>query len=169
MQVYLHQWTGSPLVQIMTYHLIGAKLIHEPTMTCQLNTKEQTQLKFHIQTVPFNNIHLQINGLVQDCSNSSANALELLQSCTNRYKCCLQNRGHFVPASMCYPIWSCLLKTENRGHSSSCHNRDLGWWPVKTLGSPLLINRLVPQWTVRISFILLNNRAIYGQLHELPP
>ena len=26
-----------------------------------------------------------INGLVQDCSNSIANALELQQSCTNRY------------------------------------------------------------------------------------
>ena len=29
----------------------------------------------------YNGIQLYINGLVQDCSNSIANALELLQSC----------------------------------------------------------------------------------------
>ena len=29
------------------------------------------------------NIHRYIEGLVQDCSNSSALAMELLQSCTN--------------------------------------------------------------------------------------
>ena len=32
------------------------------------------------------NFLLQIDGLVQDCSNSIANALELLQSCTKLSK-----------------------------------------------------------------------------------
>ena len=31
----------------------------------------------------------EIDGLVQDCSNSIANALELLQSCTKPSKLCL--------------------------------------------------------------------------------
>ena len=31
----------------------------------------------------------QIDGLVQDCSNSIANALELLQSCAKSLKCCI--------------------------------------------------------------------------------
>ena len=30
---------------------------------------------------------VKIDGLVQDCSNSIANALELLQSCTEPWKC----------------------------------------------------------------------------------
>ena len=33
-------------------------------------------------------VSFQIDGLVQDCSNSSANALELLQSCTKPSKLC---------------------------------------------------------------------------------
>ena len=32
-------------------------------------------------------IHLYVDGLVQDCSNSIANALELLQSCTKPSMC----------------------------------------------------------------------------------
>ena len=31
-----------------------------------------------------------IDGLVQDCSNSIANVLELLQSCTKTWRCCLR-------------------------------------------------------------------------------
>ena len=31
---------------------------------------------------PWNNLHNYIDGLVQDCSNSSVLAMELLQSCT---------------------------------------------------------------------------------------
>ena len=33
--------------------------------------------------------HKQVDGLVQDCSNSNANALELLQPCTKPSKCYL--------------------------------------------------------------------------------
>ena len=37
----------------------------------------------HIEAgFPYNKIQHDIDGLVQDCSNSIANALELLQSCT---------------------------------------------------------------------------------------
>ena len=31
---------------------------------------------------PFNDIYCYIDGLVQDCSSSTANVLEILQSCT---------------------------------------------------------------------------------------
>ena len=43
------------------------------------------QYKCHLQEIEVNNQFLNINyiyGLVQDCSNSIANAMELLQSCT---------------------------------------------------------------------------------------
>ena len=41
------------------------------------------RLRFHLKFVQINTVLLMhIDGLVQDCSNSIANALELLQSCT---------------------------------------------------------------------------------------
>ena len=52
----------------------------------------------------------QINGLVQDCSNSIANALELLQSCTKPWKCRMSNlRSQNTPHSslfwVSYGLW----------------------------------------------------------------
>ena len=53
--------------------------------------------------------HHQINGLVQDCSISSALAMEILQSCTKPLKC---NTDNLIKACNtmlyldCHPIWS---------------------------------------------------------------
>ena len=49
----------------------------------------------------FRNMRKYINALVQDCSNSIANILELLQSCTKTSICkCLQTGDHLVLASI---------------------------------------------------------------------
>ena len=40
------------------------------------------QLLFQVEHSIWDTVEVYINGLVQDCSNSIANALELLQSCT---------------------------------------------------------------------------------------
>ena len=47
--------------------------------------------KFHPFCWGLNMLTAQIDGLVQDCSNSIANALELLQSCTkpSKYTPCI--------------------------------------------------------------------------------
>ena len=47
---------------------------------------------FHMQLTPFFSAQYDIDGLVQGCSNSIANALELLQSCTKplTWYCILQ-------------------------------------------------------------------------------
>ena len=52
-------------------------------------------LYFH---VPF------IDGLVQDCSNSSALAMELLQSCTKPTICGFSNHDCSITNEMCY-LW----------------------------------------------------------------
>ena len=44
---YMHQWIGSALVQIMAYHLFGAKPLSKPMLGYfQLDPKEQTSVKF---------------------------------------------------------------------------------------------------------------------------
>ena len=54
----------------------------------RLNTKDFSYTHTsHYNTILHTVWPLQINGLVQDCSNSIANALELLQSCTKPLKC----------------------------------------------------------------------------------
>ena len=45
-------------------------------------------------------MHFNIDGLAQDCRNSSALAMELLQSCTKPSKCRLQDVSHFVQAQI---------------------------------------------------------------------
>ena len=54
-------------------------------------------LNFNPQNL-FHKIYLKINGLVQDCSNSIANTLALLQSCTKPSKCPSTKRWpiHFI-------------------------------------------------------------------------
>ena len=43
---YIHQWTGSALLQVMACHLFGTKPLPEPMTTyCQLDLKEQTSVK----------------------------------------------------------------------------------------------------------------------------
>ena len=57
------------------------------------NSRVSDQNQADIQTTTLGLIHIQIDGLVQDCSNSSALAMELLQSCTKPSKLC-QSRGY---------------------------------------------------------------------------
>ena len=47
-----------------------------------------------------------IDGLVQDCIISSANTLEILQSCTKPSICHLQLAAMFVQVSRCQIFWS---------------------------------------------------------------
>ena len=45
--IYMCQWIGSALVQIMACHLVGAKPLSKPMLdSCQLDPYEQTSLKF---------------------------------------------------------------------------------------------------------------------------
>ena len=50
-------------------------------------------------------IRSDINGLVQDCSNSIANALELLQSCTKPSTCHVLSTQHVTPNSKRWYRW----------------------------------------------------------------
>ena len=44
---YMRQWTGPSLVQVMACRLFGAKPLPEPMLAyCQLDSKEQTSVKF---------------------------------------------------------------------------------------------------------------------------
>ena len=61
------------------------------------DTITPTSLGFHCNTIQYNKIlhktyKWEINDLVQDCSNSSALAMELLQSCTKLSKCLQRNK-----------------------------------------------------------------------------
>ena len=62
-----------PLVQVMAWCRAGNKPLPEPMMTHIYTTRHQC-INSHNKD--------QIDGFVQDCSNSIANALELLQSRT---------------------------------------------------------------------------------------
>ena len=47
---YMHQWTGSALVQIMACCLDGAKPLSKPMLTdCQLNPKKHISMKFYLK------------------------------------------------------------------------------------------------------------------------
>ena len=66
----------STLVQVIAWCGTGGKPLPEPMMTKLYDTKLRSSL---LELV-------QIDGLVQDCSNSIANAMALLQSCTKPLK-----------------------------------------------------------------------------------
>ena len=64
----------------------------------------------------------QVNGLVPDCSNPIASALELLQSCTKPSKCAFNHDGSDSPSEgilesvPCHPVhlhWAYQWKLEN--------------------------------------------------------
>ena len=43
---YMHQWTGSTMVQVMACRLVGAKPLHEPMLTFrELDSQKQTSVK----------------------------------------------------------------------------------------------------------------------------
>ena len=67
------------LVNIGLGGLFSAKPLPEPMLSyCQF---EPPGYSYHsIHDLSFKKMH--VDGLVQDCNNSIANALELLQSCT---------------------------------------------------------------------------------------
>ena len=53
------------------------------------------------------NKKMHFDGIVQNCSNSIANALEILQSCTKPLiRRCDENVSHFIQTSMCW-LLSC--------------------------------------------------------------
>ena len=56
---------------------------------------------FYIQSMPWSFSVDKIDGLVQDCSNSSANTLELLQSCTKPLRCTFPSQVLLM--SLCQP------------------------------------------------------------------
>ena len=62
----------STLIQVVAWHRIGYKPPTEPILT------KFYDAIWHISGAN----ELIVDGLVQDCSNSSALAMELLQSCT---------------------------------------------------------------------------------------
>ena len=67
---YMHQWTGSKLVQVMACRLFGAKSLPELMLTyCQLDPEEQTSVKFKSKYKTFHS-----------------------RKCT--WKCRLRNGGH---------------------------------------------------------------------------
>ena len=53
-------------------------------------------------------VKMQTDGLVQDCSNSIANAMELLQSCTKASKYILMFPVRCLPSLVAMPTVSCL-------------------------------------------------------------
>ena len=82
----------STFIQVMACRLSSTKPLPEPMLTyCQLNQPEPNLVKFEIKTKIFHGekriSKYHLNGLDQDCSNSSALAMELLQSCTKQSIC----------------------------------------------------------------------------------
>ena len=67
---------NSPLVKVMVIE-ISLNYINEHITRIPWELLIQIQVQIQIQ-----NYHFYINGLAQNCSNSIANALELLQFCT---------------------------------------------------------------------------------------
>ena len=57
-------------------------MTNDSNNTCHINAKKYTTWKLTQITPGKILLHVRIDGLVQDCSNSIADALELLQSCT---------------------------------------------------------------------------------------
>ena len=66
-------------------------------MACGMNViyLHLLHFKIHIECMEHMMTEYHIDGLVQDCSNSSAIALELLQSCTkHQYDMCFSSASH---------------------------------------------------------------------------
>ena len=62
---YMHQWTGSALVQIMTCRLFGAKPLPEPILTCcQLDPWKPTSVKYDIHENAFENAVCEIAAIL---------------------------------------------------------------------------------------------------------
>ena len=83
-QLYSAQPLPEPMMSMVNWTL--GKLT---SMTMILNTKLYIP-EMHLKMLSANVGHFlqgSIDGLVQDCSNSIANALELLQSCTKPSQC----------------------------------------------------------------------------------
>ena len=108
----------------------------------------------------------QIDGLVQDCSNSSALAIELLQSCTKPSKCPLQMSIHplsiptllriYNPQYLTDPAQTYLVRVHNK-LSNTRHNTwtqatlsgkcPITWHPppfVSWSWGPLILSKLPP-------------------------
>ena len=108
-EIRLNHWGSDPsLVQIIACRQFGTKPLFKPRLAyCQLDPWEPISVKFWQDS---------IDGLVQDCSNSIANALELLQSCAKpsytvlkMHLRCLQTGGLSVSASVLMQINSSPL------------------------------------------------------------
>ena len=51
---YMHQWTGSSLIQLMAWHLFDAKPLPEPMLPyCQLDSWKQISVKFEFKFYHF--------------------------------------------------------------------------------------------------------------------
>ena len=58
----MHQWTGSTLIQVMACRLFGAKPLPEPVLAyCQLDSWEQTSVKFKSESFSFQKMHLKLS------------------------------------------------------------------------------------------------------------
>ena len=74
---YVHQWTASSLVQIMAWHLFGAKPLSELMMPyCQSEPKGK-----NLWNLNQNSKHFPSRKII--------------------WKCCLQHGSHFISAPMC--------------------------------------------------------------------
>ena len=74
---------------------------------CYLNTIKHSGLS----TVSDIMMHYYIDGLVQDCSNSIANALELLQSCIKSSACFVSNtmqHSDSLVDTICHILQKCI-------------------------------------------------------------
>ena len=59
---YMHQWTGSALIQVMACRLFGAKPLPEPLLAyCQLDSWKQISLEFESEFYHFNSEKVHLN------------------------------------------------------------------------------------------------------------
>ena len=78
-----------------------------PHLRVMVSRKQSTQRIYCVQKIQgFDNGY--IDGLVQDCSNSIANTLELLQSCTKPSTCCFKDQANLrtVTVEQFAVIWA---------------------------------------------------------------
>ena len=96
--VYMRQWSGPALVQIIASRLDGAKPLSEPILTyCQLNPKESISMKFYLKFKYFHS-----------------------RKCV--WTCRLRNGGHFVQGKMrkYNEAGAHFIRSKSKNHGADC-------------------------------------------------
>ena len=117
-------------------------------------------ISFHWHEIPSVSSEIKIDGLVQDCSNSSALAMELLQSCTKPLKCghmdfmVSQTNGNSAVFSTACSWWRHINIRAPHYCSFICR---IQWWLVDSPHKGTVLEKLLETVTIADALEILQS------------